>query len=397
MSLLLDALKDADGRRNKPEAAATQGRAPKPQSDDHVLAILEDAPAGPAPSAAIPRQAAAPGRIEQTAETRTIRRPLVSAAGKQPGTTRRFILLAVLVMTILGIGAGYLFLAGNGDLPELLPASLAAPVAPAIAAALPIETEAVEAARNGHVHLEPGLKPELPLRTEETVGTEEIAPLREPVPQTAVPPEPQPQPRVVAVRSTPVIERSNGALQRAYAAMRAGNLVAAETGYREALRDEPHQIDAHLGLAVMAQARGNAAVAMTHYRAVLESVPDHARAWSGLSDLAGAQELDGMESRLRGLIARRPAATLQFALGNVLARQSRWAEAQELYFRAANTEPDNAEYAFNLAVSLDHLGKRDATVTWYARALELARDGRQVQFDAASAAQRLTVLREASR
>jgi tetratricopeptide (TPR) repeat protein len=186
-------------------------------------------------------------------------------------------------------------------------------------------------------------------------------------------------------------------LQRAYDALRAGDLATAEAGYREALRDEPHQIDAHLGLAVMAQARGSTAVALTHYRAVLDSVPDHARAWSGLSDLAGAQELDGMESRLRGLIARRPAATLQFALGNVLARQSRWAEAQEYHFRAASAEPGNAEYAFNLAVALDHLGKRDATMTWYVRALELARDGRPVQFDTVSATQRLAALREASR
>jgi hypothetical protein len=397
MSLLLDALKDADGRRNKPaDTGAATGGAPKPGNDTHVLSILEDPGPGQPRPAAMPRaDAAPPGRVEQPTSDRPTRRPLAGGAGKQPSAMRRFALPLLLVVTILGLGSGYLFLAGNQDLPKLLPATLPPPVTAAIPDALPVEMEdRLQVPSDGHVRLEPGLKPEVPQRDES------VAPLRAPAPEPAPRPESEsePEPRIVTVRSGPVIEQTaNAALQRAYAALRAGDLVTAQTGYREALRDEPHQSDAHLGLAVMAQGRGEVAVALTHYRAVLQNVPDHARAWSGLSDLAGPQELDGMESRLRGLIARRPAATLQFALGNVLARQSRWAEAQELYFRAANTEPDNAEYAFNLAVALDHLGKRDATVTWYGRALDLARDGRPVQFNAQSAAQRLAALQEATR
>jgi hypothetical protein len=393
MSLLLDALKDADGRRNTSAGAAAVTGAPKPGNETHVLSILEDPAPGQPLSATIPRADAAPaGRVEQPASERPTRRPLTRGAGKQPGAMRRFALPLLLVVTILGIGSGYMFLAGNQDLPKLLPATQPAPVASAIPDTLSAEMEDLQVPSDGHVRLEPGLKPEVPQRDES------VAPLREPAPEPASRPEPEPAPRIVTVRSAPVVEQSaNAALQRAYTALRAGDLVTAESGYREALRDEPHQSDAHLGLAVMAQARGEVTVALTHYRAVLQNMPDHARAWSGLSDLAGPQELDGMESRLRGLIARRPAATLQFALGNVLARQLRWAEAQELYFRAANTEPDNAEYAFNLAVSLDHLGKRDATVTWYGRALELARDGRPVQFNAQSAAQRLAALQDSTR
>jgi tetratricopeptide (TPR) repeat protein len=395
MSLLLDALKDADGRRNKPTGTAATAGAPRPANETHVLAILEEtSPEKAPPAATAPATAAPTGRAEQVASERPARRPLAGGAGRKPGGMRRFMLPVLLVVTVLGIAAGYLYLAGGQDLPKLMPAALPAPVASAITDAPPVEGEEdVKEPRSGHVQLEPGLEPEVPKRAEAVAapGVRTTEPQPEPAPA-------QEAPVIKTVRSTPAVENSSDArLQQAYAALRAGDLTAAEAGYREALRHEPHQVDAHLGLAVMAQARGNGSLALTHYRAVLESVPDHARAWSGLSDLAGAQELEGMESRLRGLIASRPAATLQFALGNVLSRQSRWAEAQESYFRAASGESGNAEYAFNLAVALDHLGKRDASITWYGRALDLARDGRPVQFNAVSATQRLDTLREASR
>jgi uncharacterized protein HemY len=124
-------------------------------------------------------------------------------------------------------------------------------------------------------------------------------------------------------------------------------------------------------------------------------VPDHPRAWAGVADLAGTGEIAAMESRLHGLLASRPAAPLHFALGNLLAREARWPEAQESYFNAVTAAPANADYAFNLAVALDHLGKRGAAASYYGRALELARDGRPVQFDASSAGTRLATLQGA--
>lgn len=390
MSLLLDALKDADGRRNKPSGATAAAAAPKPRSDSQVLSILEDPVPGAAqPAAVAPAATQSASRAEPVTVEIPTRRQLAAGSERQPGATRRFLLPTLLVVTILVIGAGYKYLSGSQDLPELMPASLPAPTAATTSEALQFEADAAEEAPvGGHVHLEPGLELDAPPRADVVAA---------PVPPAPEPVQAQTPSAIQTVRSTLVVEQSAGVpLQRAYDALRAGDLATAEAGYREVLREAPHQVDAHLGLAVIAQARGSVAVALSHYRAVLDSVPDHARAWSGLSDLAGEQELDGMESRLRGLIARRPAATLQFALGNVLARQSRWAEAQEYYFRAASGEPGNAEYAFNLAVALDHLGKRDATVTWYGRALDLARDGRPVQFDTASATQRLTALREPS-
>src|SRR5688572_15075073 len=117
MSLLLDALKDADGRRNTPVGAtAATASAPRPGNETQVLSILEDPPPGQPPAAAIPRaDAAPPGRIEQPPSERPTRRPLAGGAGKQQVTVRRLALPLLLVVTILGIGSGYLYLAGNQD------------------------------------------------------------------------------------------------------------------------------------------------------------------------------------------------------------------------------------------------------------------------------------------
>jgi Flp pilus assembly protein TadD len=54
------------------------------------------------------------------------------------------------------------------------------------------------------------------------------------------------------------------------------------------------------------------------------------------------------------------------------ARQGRWPEAQQSYFRAFSTAPTNPDYAFNLAVGLDRLNQGRLAQSYYQRALALA-------------------------
>ena len=53
---------------------------------------------------------------------------------------------------------------------------------------------------------------------------------------------------------------------------------------------------------------------------------------------------------LKQLIAREPSAYLYFTLGNIYADQNRWPDAQQAYFQAHHLQPDNPDYAYNLAV-----------------------------------------------
>jgi tetratricopeptide (TPR) repeat protein len=52
----------------------------------------------------------------------------------------------------------------------------------------------------------------------------------------------------------------------------------------------------------------------------------------------------------------------------------RWGEAQQSYFKAFNLSPNNALYAYNLAVSLDRLHQSAAALPYYEKAILLAKD-----------------------
>jgi uncharacterized protein HemY len=126
------------------------------------------------------------------------------------------------------------------------------------------------------------------------------------------------------------------------------------------------------------------------YGRLLHADPRDAYAQAGLLALRG-QGIDpqAAESRLKTLIAGDPeAGVLQFALGNLYARQQRWPEAQQVYFKAMATDPDNPDYAYNLAVSLEHVRQRGPALDYYRRALALAQQ-RNASFDAAAARERV--------
>jgi len=192
------------------------------------------------------------------------------------------------------------------------------------------------------------------------------------------------------------ISREEAPLQAAWNALQAGDVARAETLYRRVLEDEPGQVDAQLALAVIAQSRGDDESARRGYRRVLESVPDHPRAWGGLAELAGEGEAGAVESRLRQLLGAQPSAPLHFALGNLLARQQRWDDAQVEYFAAASLAPQAPDYAFNVAVALERIGKAPAALSWYNRSLELVARGRAARFDAAAVRARVAQLQAAS-
>ena len=82
------------------------------------------------------------------------------------------------------------------------------------------------------------------------------------------------------------------------------------------------------------------------------------------------------ESRLKTLIERAPSAGLYQTLGNLYAEQNRWGDAQTAYYEAFRTAPANADYAYNLAVSLDRLHQPQAALGYYEKALSLAGNSR---------------------
>jgi len=172
-----------------------------------------------------------------------------------------------------------------------------------------------------------------------------------------------------------VIPAGPDPLREAYRTLSEGNLDLAEQQYLAALSAHPHDKDALLGLAVIAQRKRQVTRATELYRQVLREDLGNTTAAAGLVSLSMQADLVSAESQLRELLDLRPAAAeFHYALGGVLARQLRWGEAQQSYFRAFELAPENARYAYNLAVSLDHLHQPAAALSFYEKAGKLAND-----------------------
>jgi tetratricopeptide (TPR) repeat protein len=174
--------------------------------------------------------------------------------------------------------------------------------------------------------------------------------------------------------------------------MEQGRLEDAERLYRQAMSSNPRNTDAMLGLAatLSQQNRGDAAGQL--YMRVLEQDPHNAFAQAGLLNIAGRADPVAAEARLKQLIAREPSAFLYFTLGNLYSERGQWASAQSAYFQAHNLAPDNPDYAFNLAVGLEHLSQPKIALDYYRRAVALAQLRGHAQFEVARVENRIRSL-----
>jgi Flp pilus assembly protein TadD len=181
-------------------------------------------------------------------------------------------------------------------------------------------------------------------------------------------------------------------VEQAYQAFQRNDLAAARDGYQRALAREPTNRDALLGLAAIDVRSGQLNSAEARYLRLLEIDPRDSHAVASLISLRGQLDPVASESRLKSLIASQPeTALLHFSLGNQYAQQSRWSEAQAAYFKAHSVDPENADYAFNLAVSLDQLHQGKLALEFYQRALALT-DKRAASFNPAHARLRVQEL-----
>ena len=178
-------------------------------------------------------------------------------------------------------------------------------------------------------------------------------------------------------------DRGAALLVRAYGTFHAGDLESAAKAYRAVLGHEPRNRDALLGLAAVVARAGRWDEAAAYYARILAFDPADAAAQAALIAIDERDPVRG-ESRLKALLSSEPrAAYLHFGLGNAYAAQSRWPEAQQAYLDAWRLDRGNADYAYNLAVSLDHLSRPESALDLYREALALA-EKRPAGFEAAA-------------
>ena len=182
-------------------------------------------------------------------------------------------------------------------------------------------------------------------------------------------------------------------LLSAYQAFTRGEDATAQQLYRQVLQQDVRNVDALLGMAAIAQRQGRDADALGWYQKVLDAEPQNSIAQSALMNSQTNADTTSSETRIKNLIAQQPeAAHLHAALGNVYAENNQWALAQSAYFDASRFAPNNADYAFNLAVSLEQIGKQKLALAQYKRALELLNQSGRTSPDRATLEARIQAL-----
>ena len=181
-------------------------------------------------------------------------------------------------------------------------------------------------------------------------------------------------------------------LDAAWLAYEAGRYDAATTEYKEVLAIEKNNRDALLGLGAIAVIKKDNVVARDIYLAILEQDPRDAMATAALAGLHDESSLKSDEEYLLSMLEKNPGAQhLNFALGNNYAQQNRWKSAQQHYFNAWQSDHENADYIFNLAVSLDQLNKQQQAINYYRESL-LKAENKQVGFSREAVQKRINEL-----
>ena len=376
-----------------PLEIATEDLAPAALSSRPPLEIAPD----PEPAKAASRQRGATPSSQGEAASRASARKVFEAKFREPNPRMPFyVTLGVLGVFALGTIVYFWYqLRPPSSLVNLNPPPQAEARAPIAQPTQPTALATASVAPSSGI-------PGLPATSPKSAAPEPTPAPAAPAPRASVEPQVETprlrplEPRRIA-QALPALPQTAATVSRnppqvhpkvaaGYAAYAAGDLTGARSAYEEALRDEPANRDALLGLAALEVRSGRYESAEAWYLRALQIDPRDGDTQAALIALrSGRSDPLVTESRVKSLIAGEPTAhALHFTLGNQLAAQNRWAEAQQEYFKAYVADSDNADLAYNLAVSLDHLHQRRQALEYYQRAISLG-EKRGAGFDLTSA------------
>jgi tetratricopeptide (TPR) repeat protein len=392
MSLLMKALeKAAKDREETANGQAAPAHAPAELTLEPIQqppAAEEPPPAARAASVGVPPTAPEPAQA--AAVLRAARRER-GGIGAYLSQHRRALFGSLVGVVVVGYGA-YLYL-------QIMHPQLFAPQRPfAPASQIPskgvVGTPATLANQKAAANAPAGEATSLlpPLKEVAARAAERAA---APPAAAPVPAAPATTPATQTPRDTIKVTRGgeaptvNPVLAQAYQSLERGDLQLAQRLYGEVIKRDPRDTSALLGLAASAAGMGDSDQAARHYVSVLEVDPRNALAQAGLIGILGRADPIAAETRLKNLISREPSAFLYFTLGNLYADQNQWPAAQQAYFKAHHLQPDNPDYAYNLAIGLEHLAQPKLALEYYRRATQLAANKGHANFDVAVAQERI--------
>ena len=162
----------------------------------------------------------------------------------------------------------------------------------------------------------------------------------------------------------------------------AGDLSAAERGYRRVLRRLPANVPSLLNLGIVLLAKGAAEPALMAFRRAIAIMPGHADAHASLGlALERLGRADEAEAAYRRALALKPGhADANNGLATLVRARGEASTAISLYQRAIETEPHHLRALDNLGDALHGAGRLDDAQTMYGRADEVSPSfGRRVK------------------
>ncbi|MCC6915367.1 MAG: tetratricopeptide repeat protein [Rhodospirillaceae bacterium] len=197
----------------------------------------------------------------------------------------------------------------------------------------------------------------------------------------------------VTVREVSKTARSNAAA--GYDALIRGSYDMALGFYDDALKEEPSSILALLGRGAALQKLGRGQDAQGAYESVLKLDPENREALTNLTTVAA--ERAPQEALARLLDLERQYATfspIKAQIGLAYAKLGSLPQALDYFRRALALAPDTVMYQYNMALVLDHLGRRDQAVASYERVLASISGGRgPIELSATEIERRVRFLR----
>ena len=200
---------------------------------------------------------------------------------------------------------------------------------------------------------------------------------------------------VVSIQRTNKSDPLGEKLDAAWLAYESAQYDEAEKLYTEVLHLENNNRDALLGLGAIAIHKKNLEAAKSYYLRLLKLDPRDPIATAAITSLhSDKTSIESGEEYLLTMLESNPkAAHLNFSLGNIYAQKGEWKAAQQSYFNAWQQDSENADYLFNLAVSMDQLSKQEQALKFYKDSL-LKSNNKQVGFSREAVRQRIITLSE---
>lgn len=180
----------------------------------------------------------------------------------------------------------------------------------------------------------------------------------------------------VQVREVSQVARDN--VGAGYDALMGGAYDTALGFYDRALADEPASVLALLGRGASLQKLGRADEAQAAYAQVLKLDPQNREALTNMTAIVGERSPQEALNRLLDLEHDYPSfSPIKAQLGLAYAKMGSYPQALD-YFRGATVlSPQTTMYQYNMALVLDHMGRREQAIASYESVLAALAGGRE--------------------